>query len=86
MASKVKVTLQQESSTLINRLQETYGKQAIVANGGREITVAAPGSADTLAEIVRLLSEMHIQPETIHAEPANLERVFLHLTGREWRD
>jgi ABC-2 type transport system ATP-binding protein len=86
MPSKVKMTLPRANVDLIVRLQDIYGEQAVAADSGKEITVSAPGSADTLAQMVRLLSELHVQPETIQAEPANLERVFLHLTGRALRD
>lgn len=86
MPSKVKLTLPRANVDLITRLQDEYGEQAVVANSGKDITVSAPGSADTLAQMVRLLSELQIQPQTIQAEPTNLERVFLHLTGRGLRD
>jgi ABC-2 type transport system ATP-binding protein len=86
MPSKVTITLPRANVDLIARLRDRYGEQAVEANSGKEITVSAPGSADTLAQMVRLLSELQVQPDSIQSEPANLERVFLHLTGRELRD
>jgi ABC-2 type transport system ATP-binding protein len=40
----------------------------------------------TVVRLVSLLNEAGVEPEIVSLEEPNLERVFLHLTGRELRD
>jgi ABC-2 type transport system ATP-binding protein len=66
-------------------------EQLITAHGGRSILLAERTSGevrvetdDPLAELLRLQKEGQLQ--RFRVERPDLERVFLHLTGRELRD
>jgi hypothetical protein len=40
----------------------------------------------TLLQLLAILNEMNIELTSLETEEPNLERVFLHLTGRALRD
>jgi ABC-2 type transport system ATP-binding protein len=40
----------------------------------------------TLLRLVAVLNELHLELSSLETEEPNLERVFLHLTGRALRD
>jgi ABC-2 type transport system ATP-binding protein len=84
MSSTVRIRLPGAQDGCLRRLQAIPDAQ--VTGDGQDITIAAPGTAAVLLQVVRVLGECGIQPESLAAESPNLERVFLHLTGRALRD
>jgi ABC-2 type transport system ATP-binding protein len=52
----------------------------------RTLEVGCRDVKTTLVRVVALLNEMHLDDVGLETEEPNLERVFLHLTGRELRD
>jgi len=84
MPATVRMRLAAPEPALVRRLETLAAVQT--ANDGRDVTVSAPGASGVLLLVVRVLGEFGVQPETLDSEPPNLERVFLHLTGRALRD
>jgi ABC-2 type transport system ATP-binding protein len=52
----------------------------------RTLEVGCRDVKTTLVRVVALLNKMHLDDVGLETEEPNLERVFLHLTGRELRD
>lgn len=86
MQTKVELTLERTEPVFLKRLEAQGELLVTTANEGRGITIQSKGSSELLAQTVRWLSEFQIQPRQIDAVSPNLERVFLHLTGRALRD
>jgi ABC-2 type transport system ATP-binding protein len=57
-----------------------------VAAKGSELTLTVPNGGKALANIVSALAAQNIEISGVKVEQANLEAVFLHLTGRTLRD
>lgn len=86
MSSSVRLVLSQPIPTFLQRLEKEPGVEAKASDDGLQVTVQSRGTATLLAQTVCWLSECHVQPLQMEAQSPNLERVFLHLTGRELRD
>jgi len=65
------------------RLESVSGVSAVNQHG-RQITVS--GNGPILANVAAALAQHNIAPADLRVEQANLEDVFLRLTGREMRD
>jgi ABC-2 type transport system ATP-binding protein len=50
------------------------------------LELTCPETAKVLLQLVPLLNEFHLQPLHLETHEPNLERVFLHMTGRALRD
>lgn len=86
MPSQVKMQFSQPVPQLVQRLEKEPELTVTVAEEGKTVTVQSRGTGTLLAQTVRWISECHVQPNEIEAVSPNLERVFLHLTGRALRD
>jgi ABC-2 type transport system ATP-binding protein len=53
---------------------------------GRPLELECRDVKTTLVRLVGVLNEAGVEPESLELEEPNLERVFLHLTGRGLRD
>jgi ABC-2 type transport system ATP-binding protein len=79
------LVVQQTNRELLERLPLLPGvKNAVCKDNHLEITTDQV--AQLLPRVVRLAAEVGVQITAIDARPPSLERVFLHLTGRELRD
>ena len=67
-----------------NRLAAIPGVKNVEASDGFKLTV--DDAAVVLIKLVHLCAESHVEPTAITTRDPTLERVFLHLTGRELRD
>ncbi|MCS7272240.1 MAG: hypothetical protein NZ703_14250, partial [Gemmataceae bacterium] len=79
------LTVRELNRDFLERLPLLPGvKNAVQKDGRLEITT--DGLAELLPRVVRLAAEVGVHILAIDAQPPSLERVFLHLTGRELRD
>ena len=67
-----------------NRLAAIPGVKHVEASDGFKLTV--DDTAVVLIKLVHVCSESHVELTAIATRDPTLERVFLHLTGRELRD
>ena len=67
-----------------NRLAAISGVKHVEASDGFKLTV--DDAAIVLIELVHVCAELHVELTAIATRDPTLERVFLHLTGRELRD
>lgn len=86
MPSQVQLRFEQPVPLFVSRLENQPGVKILVNEEGRQITLQSSVNSTLLAQTVRWLSECQVQPQQIEASSPNLERVFLHLTGRALRD
>ncbi|GIW81105.1 MAG: ABC transporter ATP-binding protein [Gemmatales bacterium] len=73
------------SNELIEAIQRLPGV-SVLENSGVEFRLACQETQSTLPRLVALLSELQLELVYLETEEPNLERVFLHLTGRDLRD
>jgi ABC-2 type transport system ATP-binding protein len=59
---------------------------ALTEREGQPLELACPEVKATLLRLVAVLNELNVELVSLETEEPNLERVFLHLTGRELRD
>lgn len=79
------VSLAEVNRDFLERLPLLPGvKNAVHKDGRLEITTEQV--PELLPRVVRLAAEVGVHITAIDARPPSLERVFLHLTGRELRD
>jgi ABC-2 type transport system ATP-binding protein len=86
MPSQVRLQFEQPVPQLLSRLEKQPEVTVEVTQEGRQITVQSRVNSTLLAQTVRWLGDCQVQPQQIEAVSPNLERVFLHLTGRGLRD
>ncbi|MFQ3591971.1 MAG: ABC transporter ATP-binding protein [Gemmataceae bacterium] len=84
LPSVVRVELQSPCDTLANRLRTIPGFVVSVEENTLEIAADDPRAA--LVRVVTLLQETNAPLAHLETREPNLERVFLHLTGRALRD
>ena len=85
MAGVIRFHAAGHAATLGDRLRQLPGVQLIKQNGqGTE--VECDDVNGTLVRLVTLLNELHLELTSLELQEPNLERVFLHLTGRALRD
>jgi ABC-2 type transport system ATP-binding protein len=58
----------------------------VCASRGDGVEIQCPRVPAALTRVMKLLAERGIEPTRLETREPNLERVFLHLTGRELRD
>jgi ABC-2 type transport system ATP-binding protein len=58
----------------------------LAERGGRSLEVECPDVKAALLRLVAVLGESQVELQALEIEEPNLERVFLHLTGRALRD
>ncbi len=80
----VRFRVPQVNATLRNRLKQLAGVQ--MRENGRAIELESPDVKATLLRTVAILNELDVPLTSLETEEPNLERVFLHLTGRALRD
>ncbi len=83
---KVHISLHQPEPTLLQRLAGLAHAEVTTQSDGKQISLTSPDSSAALVGVVHLLGELGVKPDRIEAQPPNLEKVFLHLTGRALRD
>ncbi len=86
MPSQVRLQFEQPVPQLLSRLEKQPEVTVEVTQEGRQVTVQSRVNSTLLAQTVRWLGDCQVQPQQIEAISPNLERVFLHLTGRALRD
>jgi ABC-2 type transport system ATP-binding protein len=85
LEGRIRVRLPQVPATLRQRIQALANVQlAEPAPNVLELSCKEP--ARTMFELVPLLQEHKLEPLELETHEPNLERVFLHLTGRALRD
>lgn len=57
-----------------------------VSRNGAEIEISSDDVKGSLVQLISLLNEFNLSLVSLETEEPNLERIFLHLTGRELRD
>ncbi len=81
----IRLTVAAHPPGFTERLRDITGVKSVQpALGGYE--VVADDIAPALARIATICSEMRVELTSVAATEPTLERVFLHLTGRELRD
>jgi ABC-2 type transport system ATP-binding protein len=81
----IRLTVANPPDEFEKRLQEVPGTRAVrPILGGFEIV--AEDIAPSLARIASLCSDLRVELTSVAATEPTLERVFLHLTGRDLRD
>jgi ABC-2 type transport system ATP-binding protein len=86
MPSEIRLKFEQPVPQLLRRLEQQPEVVIQVADEGRQVRLQSRASSTLLTQTVRWLGDCQIQPKHIEAQSPNLERVFLHLTGRALRD
>jgi ABC-2 type transport system ATP-binding protein len=80
----IRISLARPPEGLAERLQTVPGVKKVEQADGFKLTVDEP--AAVLARLVRMCNELGIELTAVSMREPTLERVFLHLTGRELRD
>jgi ABC-2 type transport system ATP-binding protein len=75
----------QFSPVLRDRLKHLPGVQ-LIERPGQVLELECPDVKASLLQLVAALNDLNIELISLETEQPNLERVFLHLTGRELRD
>ncbi len=70
---------------LRDRLRQIPGVR-LIERDGRGAELQGPDVKGALLQLVAVLNEMNVELTNLETEEPNLERVFLHLTGRALRD
>jgi ABC-2 type transport system ATP-binding protein len=73
------------SPSLRERIKQLSAAR-LVERDGRPLELYCHDVKAALLQLVAILNEMNIEPTSLETEEPNLERVFLHLTGRALRD
>ncbi len=68
------------------RRLSAWAGAGLMANDGRQIEVECRDVKRAILEVIPLLAEDGVELTGLETEEPNLERVFLHLTGRALRD
>jgi ABC-2 type transport system ATP-binding protein len=71
-------------SEFAERLAAIPGVKRVDTSNGFAIIV--DDAAQVLVKVMRLCAELGIEPSAVSLREPTLERVFLHITGRELRD
>jgi ABC-2 type transport system ATP-binding protein len=73
------------TDALRQRLAELPGVQ-FRERGGREVELACDDTKSSLVRVLAALNDARVELTSLETQEPNLERVFLHLTGRGLRD
>jgi ABC-2 type transport system ATP-binding protein len=81
----IRFRVPQITQTLRERIKELVGVRWLWEDGA-SAELECPDVKSTLLRLLPLLSEQQLELTSLETEEPNLERVFLHLTGRALRD
>jgi ABC-2 type transport system ATP-binding protein len=81
---RIRFRVPQDAPGLVERLRQLPTVRPSAHNGTWELKCHDVKA--TLAQLMTVLHDLHLQPTALEIEEPNLERIFLHLTGRELRD
>jgi linearmycin/streptolysin S transport system ATP-binding protein len=85
LGGQVRVRVDRVSPELLTRLNE-LPEVSLTRQGERELLLQCRDAKDTLVRLVGVLNELQVELTGLEIEEPNLERVFLHLTGKALRD
>jgi ABC-2 type transport system ATP-binding protein len=85
LPSRLRLSARVLSSRARERLQE-LGILRIAPANAETVEIECQDVKRTLMQLVPILSEEQVEMTSLETEEPNLERVFLHLTGRALRD
>jgi ABC-2 type transport system ATP-binding protein len=85
LEARILGTVPDAAPSLAERLAQVPGAKVLRYAAG-SFELASSDLAGTLVRLVQLLTELGTPPTQLETQSANLERVFLHLTGRALRD
>jgi ABC-2 type transport system ATP-binding protein len=81
----IRIRVPKVTSLLLERLGQLPGVR-VTEREGDTVELEGHEVKATLLRVVSLLNELQIELTSLETEEPNLERVFLHLTGRALRD
>jgi ABC-2 type transport system ATP-binding protein len=85
MTGAIRFRVPELTPALRERLKQ-LPEAELLEGDGRTLELACRDVQATLLRLVAALTEMHVELGHLETEEPNLERVFLHLTGRALRD
>jgi ABC-2 type transport system ATP-binding protein len=85
MEGLVRFRVPQTTPTLRERLEQMPNVR-VIERDGQALELECTDVKGTLLRLVPLLNELQLELTSLETEEPNLERVFLHLTGRALRD
>jgi ABC-2 type transport system ATP-binding protein len=85
MEGLIRFRVPEATAALQNRIRQLPGVQLLESNG-QDLQLECQDVKATLLRLVSLLNELQLELTSLETEEPNLERVFLHLTGRALRD
>src|SRR5262249_37628635 len=85
LEGRIRVRLPQVPAVLRQRIQ-SLPNVSLAEPQANVLDLSCKEPARTLLELVPLLQEQKLEPLELETQEPNLERVFLHLTGRALRD
>ncbi|MBI1917206.1 MAG: ABC transporter ATP-binding protein [Planctomycetes bacterium] len=85
LGGQVRLRVDRIRPALLDRLGE-LPEVHLTQQGDRELLLQCRDVKDTLVRLVGVLNELKVELTGLEIEEPNLERVFLHLTGKALRD
>jgi ABC-2 type transport system ATP-binding protein len=85
MEGLIRIRVPQTTPSLRERIKRLPSVRLTEQNG-QSLDVECRDVKGTLLQLVSLLNELQLELTSLETEEPNLERVFLHLTGRALRD
>jgi ABC-2 type transport system ATP-binding protein len=85
LPGKIRFTVASLTPGLREQLKNLLGASLSEGEGG-QLELDCADEKGTLVELMRLLQQARAELVSLDIEETNLERVFLHLTGRQLRD
>jgi ABC-2 type transport system ATP-binding protein len=85
LPGSIRLRLARPAPEFVERLRQLSGIQ-LHEDDGVGVELQSPDVKPVLASLVGLMAEWHVDLTGLEIQEPNLERVFLHLTGRALRD
>ncbi|MBI3821510.1 MAG: ABC transporter ATP-binding protein [Planctomycetes bacterium] len=85
LASSLKFSAREIPATALSRLQSLANVKVATPNA-QAVEIECQDVKQTLLQVVSILHEEQVEMTSLETAEPNLERVFLHLTGRALRD
>jgi ABC-2 type transport system ATP-binding protein len=85
LEGRVRFRVREVTPALRERVKALPGVRMTEADAGT-VELACEDVPRTLIRLVAALNELHVELTGLETQEPNLERVFLHLTGRALRD
>ena len=85
LSSRVRLSARAIPATARQRLQ-TMDAIGVVMLNAETVEIECRDAKTTLVQLMSILTEEQVEMTSLETEEPNLERVFLHLTGRALRD